>query len=331
MQTPTARLLELLELLQARPLTTGSEIAEHLEIDRRTVRRYIAALQDMDIPVEGQRGVGGGYRVRPGYRLPPLMLSDDEAVVIVLGLIAARRQGLDSGEGAADGALTKIHRVLPDLLRRRVEALETTLGFTATPRAGAPVAGDTVLLLADAVRRGRRVRTSYKAYSGERTRRELSPYGLVVHSARWYLAAHDHLRDALRTFRVDRMSSIAVLRGAAAAAPEGFDAAEHVSASLAQVPWGHEVEVVLDLSLDEASRRLPRTLASLAETDEGTLLRMQVGSLEWMAGVLAGLGCGFEIRSPDELRQHVSELARRLADLARHQQPSRARRRASRP
>jgi predicted DNA-binding transcriptional regulator YafY len=111
MQTPTARLLELLELLQARPLTTGSEIAEHLEIDRRTVRRYIAALQDMDIPVEGQRGVGGGYRVRPGYRLPPLMLSDDEAVVIVLGLIAARRQGLDSGEGAADGALTKIHRV----------------------------------------------------------------------------------------------------------------------------------------------------------------------------------------------------------------------------
>src|SRR6478735_6598307 len=146
MQTRTARLLELLELLQARPLTTGSEIAEHLEIDRRTVRRYIAALQDMDIPVEGQRGVGGGYRVRPGYRLPPLMLSDDEAVAIVLGLIAARRQGLDSG----DGALTKIHRVLPDLLRRRVEALETTLGFTASPRAGAPVAGDTVLLLADA-------------------------------------------------------------------------------------------------------------------------------------------------------------------------------------
>ncbi|HEX3291700.1 MAG TPA: HTH domain-containing protein, partial [Gaiella sp.] len=150
MQTPTARLLELLELLQTRPLTTGREIAELLEIDGRTVRRYIAALQALEIPVEGQRGVGGGYRVRPGYRLPPLMLSDDEAVVVVLGLIAARRQGLDSGSSSVDGALLKIHRVLPDPLRRRVEALETALGFTATPRAGAPVAGDAVLLLAEA-------------------------------------------------------------------------------------------------------------------------------------------------------------------------------------
>ena len=123
MQTPTARLLELLELLQARPLTTGREIAEQLAIDSRTVRRYIAALQALEIPVEGQRGVGGGYRVRPGYRLPPLMLSDDEAVVVVLGLIAARRQGLDSDSGSVDGALAKIHRVLPDPLRRRVEAL----------------------------------------------------------------------------------------------------------------------------------------------------------------------------------------------------------------
>ena len=137
MQTPTARLLELLELLQARPLDDGRR-------DRRPPRDRPAArcaatsprCRSMDIPVEGQRGVGGGYRVRPGYRLPPLMLSDDEAVVVVLGLIAARRQGLDSGDGAADGALTKIHRVLPDLLRRRVEALETALGFTASPRVG---------------------------------------------------------------------------------------------------------------------------------------------------------------------------------------------------
>ncbi len=142
MQTPTARLLELLELLQARPLTTGREISTHLEIDARTVRRYVAALQDLGIPVEGQRGVGGGYRVRPGYRLPPLMLSGDEAVVVVLGLIAARRQGLASEAASVDGALEKLHRVLPDPLRRRVEALEATLGFTTAPRAGAPVASD---------------------------------------------------------------------------------------------------------------------------------------------------------------------------------------------
>jgi len=312
MQTPTARLLELLELLQTRPLTTGSEIAQRLQIDRRTVRRYITALQEMDIPVEGQRGVGGGYRVRPGYRLPPLMLSDDEAVAVVLGLIAARRQGLDSGEGAAEGALTKIHRVLPDLLRRRVVALETTLGFTATPRAGAPVPGDTVLLLADAIRRRRRVRASYRSYSGERTRRELSPYGLVVHSARWYLAAYDHLRDDLRTFRVDRMGRTALLEQAALPAPEGFDAVEHVSRSLARVPWGHQVEVLLDLPLDRARRRFPPTLAELTEVEEGTLLEMRVDSLDWMAGTLASLGCAFRILAPEELRESVRDLAARL-------------------
>src|SRR5438874_11233255 len=123
MPTPAARLLELLELLQTKPLTTGREIADRLAIDGRTVRRYIAALQELGIPVEGERGVGGGYRVRPGYRLPPLMLDDDEAVVVVLGLVAARRLGLDGTSESVDGALAKIHRVLPDTLRRRVEAL----------------------------------------------------------------------------------------------------------------------------------------------------------------------------------------------------------------
>jgi predicted DNA-binding transcriptional regulator YafY len=312
-QTPTARLLELLELLQTRPLTTGGEIAQRLAIDARTVRRYIAALQELGIPVEGQRGVGGGYRVRPGYRLPPLMLSDDEAVIVVLGLMAARRQGLDTEAGSVDGALTKIHRVLPDLLRRRVEALETTLGFTAAERSGAPVGGDTVLLLADAVRRGRRVRTAYRAYSGERTRRELSPYGLVVHAGRWYLAAHDHLREDLRTFRIDRMRSIRIVDGAATPPPEGFDAVEHVSRSLARAPWGTEVEVTLDLPVDQAARRLPATLAELVETRKGTLLRMRVDSLDWMAGTLASLGCAFTVHAPDELRTSVRALAERLA------------------
>jgi predicted DNA-binding transcriptional regulator YafY len=312
-QTPTARLLELLELLQTRSLTTGREISDRLAIDGRTVRRYIAALQDLGIPVEGQRGVGGGYRVRPGYRLPPLMLSDDEAVIVVLGLIAARRQGLDSDSGPVEGALTKIHRVLPDPLRRRVEALETALGFTATTRSGAPVAGDTVLLLAEAVRRGKRVRTSYRAFSGEHTRRELSPYGLVVHAGRWYLAAHDHLRDDMRTFRIDRMSRSAIVDGAALPAPDGFDAVAHVSRSLASVPWGHQIEVVLDLPLERAARRLPATLAELLETDDGTLLRMRADSLDWVAGMLAGLGCDFTIRAPEELRASVHALATRLA------------------
>ena len=316
MQTPTARLLELLELLQTRPLTTGREISDRLEIDARTVRRYITALQDMGIPVEGQRGVGGGYRVRPGFRLPPLMLSGDEAVVVVLGLLAARRQGLESSEGSVEGALAKIHRVLPDLLRRRVEALETTLGFTTAERTGAPVDSEVALLAAEAIRRGRRLAFSYRAFTGEETARDVSPHGLVVHSGRWYLAAYDHDRADRRTFRVDRMAKVALADGPWLRPPKGFDAVAHVSRSLANVPWRFEVVVLLELTLDEAADRIPGTVGELVEQDGGTLLRMRVGSLDWMAGVLARLGCGFTVHEPAELRASVRAVADRRAASA---------------
>ena len=316
MLAPTSRLLELLEVLQTQPLTTGRELADRLGIDRRTVRRYVTALQELGIPVEGERGVGGGYRLRPGYRLPPLMLDDDEATVVVLGLVTARRLGLDSAGASVDGALAKIHRVLPDTLRRRVEALEAALGFTSPELEGTLVAGDALLRLAEAIRRRLRVRTRYRSYEGEETLRELSPHGLVVHAGRWYLAAYDHGRRDLRTFRVDRMRRVAVSTGAAFAAPDGFDPVAHVSRSLARVRWPWEVEVVLELSADEASRRLPPTFAELEAVDGGTLLRMRVGSLDWMASVLAGLGCGFTIRRPEELRASVRALAGRLARSA---------------
>jgi predicted DNA-binding transcriptional regulator YafY len=311
MASPTSRLLELLELLQARPLTTGREIADRLGIDARTVRRYVGVLQNLGIPIEGQRGVGGGYRIRPGYRLPPLMLGDDEAVVVVLGLLATRASGPDATSDAVDGALAKINRVLPATLRRQVEALEETLGFTTTTR-GAPADAAAVLMLADAIRRGRRLRAAYRTFSGEESERELSPHGLVVHSGRWYLAAHDHTRDEPRTFRVDRMWRTALAEGAFVPPPEGFDAVAHVTHSLASVPWKWEVEVLLDLPVDEAAQRIPATLAELADDPEGTLLRMRVSSLDWMATVLAGLGCSFTIRRPDELRASVRALAERL-------------------
>jgi predicted DNA-binding transcriptional regulator YafY len=316
MLTPTSRLLELLELLQAKPLITGREIAAQLGIDARTVRRYIAALQALEIPVEGQRGVGGGYRIRPGYRLPPLMLSDDEAVAVVLGLLGARGPALDREPEPVDGALGKIMRVLPAPLRSQVEALEQTLAFTGAARGAVPVGGGVALLLGAAIRRRRRVTTGYRSFTGEHSTRELSPHGLVVHAGRWYLAAFDHGRDDLRTFRVDRMSGAAVAGAAAADPPPGFDAVAHVSVSLARVPWTWEVEVLLDLPLDRAAERLPPTLAELAQDGPGTRLRMRVGSLDWMAGMLAGLECGFEIVAPAELRASVAALAQRLAAAA---------------
>jgi predicted DNA-binding transcriptional regulator YafY len=311
--SPTSRLLELLETLQARPVATGRELADRLGIDVRTLRRYIAALQELGIPVEGQRGVGGGYRMRPGYRLPPLMLSDDEAVVVVLGLVAAQRSGLDAEGSAAEGALTKIHRVLPTRLRSRVEALEATLGFVDSPAGAVPVPGETVLLLAEAVRRRKRVRTRYRSFSGALSERELSPLGLVVNAGRWYLAAHDHGRGELRTFRVDRMLGPNLEDVAGVEPPGGFDAVDYVTRSLASVPWAWEVEVELDLPYEVAAERIPATLGQLEPEGTGVVLRMRVESLDWMASLLAGLGCGFVIRKPDELRTSLRRLAERLA------------------
>ena len=313
MASPTSRLLELLELLQGRQLTTGREIADRLGIDARTVRRYVDVLQGLGIPVEGQRGVGGGYRIRPGYRLPPLMLGDEEAVAVVLGLLATRAGA--EGSEVVDGALAKINRVLPSTLRRQVEALEETLGFTATRGGAAAADAGVVLLVADAIRRRRRLRTSYRTFAGEESERELSPYGLVVHSGRWYLAAYDHLHDDLRTFRLDRMWRAALAEPAALPPPEGFDAVAHVTRALASVPWKWEVEVLLELPIDVAARRIPATLAEVVEDAGGTLLRMRVESLDWMASVLAGLGCGFTIRRPDELRASVRALGARLASV----------------
>jgi predicted DNA-binding transcriptional regulator YafY len=172
------------------------------------------------------------------------------------------------------------------------------------------------LMLGEAIRRRRRVRTGYRSFAGEKTTRELSPLGLVVHAGRWYLAAFDHGRDDLRTFRVDRMTGAALSGVAAIAPPADFDAVAHVSLSLARVPWAWEVDVLLDLPIDRAAERLPPTLAELAQAGDRTRLRMRVASLDWMAGVLAGLECDFTIRAPDELRASVATLARRLSACA---------------
>ncbi len=313
MPSPTSRLLELLELLQGQPLVTGRELADRLAVDRRTVRRDVATLQRLGIPVEGERGVGGGYRLRPGYRLPPLMLSEDEAAAVVVGLGAASRLGLGDADGT-NGALEKIRRVLPDALRRRIEALESALAFTARAVTGEPPAGETALLLAEAIGRRLRVRISYRSFAGEESERELSPYGLVVHEGRWYLAAHDHLRKALRTFRVDRVGRSELIAEPAHGAPDDFDALAHVSSSLAQVPWPWEVEVLLELPLEQAKLRISGTLAELVAEGEATLMRMRVSSLDWAASFLAGLGCPFHVRRPPELGASVRTLGARLAE-----------------
>ncbi len=301
-----ARILALLEALQDEPSMTGPQLAIRLGVDVRTVRRDVVSLQDLGIPVEAERGPAGGYRLRPGYRMPPLMLTATEATAVALGLLAARRDGLD-----ADGALAKIRRVLPDQVRRRVEALDQTLSFTATGHEPMPPKGENLLLLADAALRGRRVHAVYVASDGARSERELSPYGVVSHRGRWYVPAHDHGRDAPRALRADRFRTVQ-LRGAGRPPPPDFDPVAFVSRTLARVPWTHEVEVLLHTPLAVAAAHFPATLAELETSGEDTLLRMRAESLDWVAGLLAGAGCAFTIRRPDDLRRSVHALADRL-------------------
>ena len=280
-------------MLQNRPFVTGAELARDLGVDARTVRRYVAAVQELGFPVEGERGPAGGYRLKPGYKLPPLMFTEDEATAVVLGLASAKRLGVPT----SDEALAKINRVLPARLRARTESLE---GVAFTAPAGVAPAGETVLKLAEAARRARGVTARYTSYNGATTDRELSPYGVVVHQGRWYLAAYDHGREDLRTFRVDRMERVTI-GGEGRPADAGFDATEHVLRSFARVPWTHEV--VVDLA---EPRDVP-----LAEVTPSGRLTMRVESLDYMARVLAGLDCEFTIVRPPALRDAVQ----RLSDL----------------
>ena len=299
------RVLTLLEALQDRPSATGPELAARLGVDVRTVRRDIVALRDLGIPVEGERGRGGSYRLRPGYRVPPLMFTAGEAAAVALGLMAARRLGLE-----AEGALAKVRRVLPDRVRLPVESLEHTLGFTGEIDASPPD-GEILLALADATRRSRRVHARYTDSAGVETARELSPYGLVAHAGRWYVPAYDHLRDDLRALRADRFATVRIA-GRAEPPPEDFDAIAFVSRALARVPWTHEIEVLLHTDPATAARRFPPTLAELEPAGDHTLLRLRADSLDWAAGLLAGAGCDFTVRHPPALRVRLQALAHRL-------------------
>jgi len=307
---PTIRVLAMLELLQARRQLSGAELAAGLGVDQRTVRRYALRLADLGIPVTAERGRYGGYRLLPGYRLPPLMLTDDEAAAVVIGLLAAERLG--QPVAGISTALAKIQRVLPATLSERVAALRQTLGFTQYQRKPA-VAADTgtVLTLATAASQHQRVRLRYRSHAEQDSERDLDPYGLVLHSGRWYVTGRDGSSGELRTFRVDRVSE-ALVSGVSFDPPSDFDPVRHVTRSLAAVPYAHEIEVVLATTLENAQRRIPPTVATLAETEGGVLLTGRAEHLAGLAAMLAGLGWPFTVRRPAALRDEVRALSDRL-------------------
>ncbi|GAA5190731.1 WYL domain-containing protein [Rugosimonospora acidiphila] len=312
MVRPTARVLALLEILQIGGAFTLTDLAGRLGVDERTVRRYAAHLADLGIPVEARRGRYGGYRLAPGYKLPPLMLTDEEAVAVMLGLVVATRAGLATAEGVAtESATAKIRRVLPAVLARRIDSLLATVDFTAPVRQPASPGIEVLLVLAEAARHRRPVSIDYTTWRGETGQRRLDPYGLVFHSGRWYVIGHDHNRAAVRTFRLDRIGAARPAEGEFDI-PAGFDPTTQVLAGLAAVPYAHDMSVVLHTSLAQARRRIPPSVGTLAEVPDGVRLTARVERLDGAAQMLAGLGWPFTIERPDQLRNEVRALAARL-------------------
>lgn len=303
---PASRLLAFLELLQTRLVVDARGAAQELGVSERTIRRYAVALHDIGIPVDGQPGIGGGYRLRAGTRLPPLMLSDEEAAAVVYGLMIAEKRGLSG----ADGALAKIARVLPDRMTRRVERLRDKVSLSGEPDP-APVSSEMLLVIAEAVRRRRSLEIGYARGDGKRSTREIEPLGLVARRGRWYVPARDRRSNEVRTFRADRIARATIGDPAAPPDPD-FDPGAHVVQMLARLPRAWEIEVHLDAPVHKIAARVPATVAELTLEGSGTRLELRADSLEWVAGVLAGLGADFQVIRPDELREHVAALASRL-------------------
>ena len=317
MTAPTTRVLTVLELLQARGSVGGAELAGRLQVDRRTVRRYIAKLGELGIPIAAERGRDGGYKLRPGFRLPPLMFTDDEALALSVGLLAARNLGLAEAAPAVASAQAKLERVTPNTLKRRIRALGDSIAIelTASP-AGAGHDNAALVALSAAAQAQQRVQLRYCSATGVDSLRDFDPYGLGYRGGRWYVVGHCHLRRGLRSFRLDRVLGVEALP-ASFLRPEGFDVLAYLANTIATLPRAFEVEVELEASLEQARAQLQATLGVLEALPQGgVLLRTQADTLEWVARELARLPFDFRVRKPSALKHEVAVRARRLLAAA---------------
>ena len=256
MTTTSSRLLELLALLQARRDWSGAELADRLAVSARTVRRDVERLRDLGYPVESATGPAGGYRLRAGTAMPPLLLDDDEAIAIAVGLRTAARASVSGIEETAVRALVKLEQVLPAHLRRRVAALGAV---TTVPAVGGPTVDPRHLTtIAAACRDAERLRFAYRSRDGADSRREVEPHALVNLGRRWYLVAWDRAREDWRTFRVDRLARPAStgVRFAPRELP-ARDAAAYVEQRITGSPNRYEARLTLHAAADEIAARVP--------------------------------------------------------------------------
>jgi len=313
MYHPTTRLLTVLELLQSHGQMSGTEIAACLEVEVRTVRRYIMMLQDMGIPIEAEMGRHGGYSLRPGFKLPPMMFTNDEALAVVLGLLVVRYFGISVALCSVEGAMAKLYRALPHALREQTQVLQSALIVSLN----APDQQVAVLVLArlgQAVHDKQQAAIDYRR-EDEQTRRVVDPYGLVYFDGAWYLVGYCHLRTEIRVFRLDRIVHVE-LRAERFTPPEDFDSAAYLQHSIATMPDQWNIEVVLKTTLDHAARALPPGLGMLEQCPAGVMLRSSVKDLDWLARYLAGLGFPVVVCQPPELRTAFQRLATEIAQFA---------------
>jgi predicted DNA-binding transcriptional regulator YafY len=311
----SSRTLRLLSLLQTHRHWPGEELAGRLEVSVRTLRRDIDRLRELGYPVEASRGVDGGYQLAAGAVLPPLVVDDDEAVAIAVGMQAAA-QGAVAGIGEpAVRALTKVVQVMPPRLRRRVDALRAVTEPVSWGTSAAPALDPAALIaVAQACRDTERLEFAYTARGGDPTERHVEPHRLVPVGRRWYLVAYDLGRHDWRSFRVDRLTGprITGVRFRPRTLPAA-DAAEFVRAGLQSSPASsYAVEVRVQAPVAVVQGRIGRWATAEPLDAEHCLLRMTADSLDWPAMALGSIGAEFEVLAPPELVEYVREWGARF-------------------
>lgn len=320
MYHPTSRVLTVLELLQSKAFISGPELAARLEVDVHTMRHYITILQDLGILVENQTGRYGGYKLQDGFKLPPLMFTNEEVLALTLGLLVARKFGLEAANTSIEAVFAKIERVLPPTLRLQVQAIQHTLTFDSQPFDVAALVSSSVLsTISIAGQQSRQLQLCYLDKTNQETQRIFDPYGVVNQAGRWYVVGYCHLRNGLRVFRLDCVRQV-VITAPTFVRPPNFNPMEYVVQSFAAIPDKWTVEVLLSISLEEALRKVLATLATLEQYPSGTILRASIEDLDWMARFLIGLACPLQIFEPVELRMAFRKLAFELTEIA-NQQP----------
>ena len=310
-----ARLLQLLSLLQTPREWPGGELADRLGVSRRTVRRDIDRLRELGYPVQATLGSDGGYRLVAGKAMPPLVLDDEEAVAIAVGLRAGAGHALEGVDEASVRALAKLEQVLPSRLRHRVATLQAAT-TPLTSGDGASIAPETLTVMASTVAGRERLRFAYRAKDGTESRRVTEPYRLVSTGQRWYLVAYDLDREDWRTFRVDRVSQpfATGARFTPRELPTG-SAAEYLRQSMYRRQETYDFTVTFAAPADVMATRVPTWLGTPEPLDEHSCrLRATTGdAVRWLAVRLAMFECEFTVQEPEELVRCVRELGERLS------------------